>query len=263
MKLGICKLCLQERDLQDSHWIPASFYRRIKKTENTDPLVLTPNLVIATSKQIRDYVFCAECEHRLNVGGEQYVFSISAEGKTFPIVDKLRPHRSTGLGPFLRYSARETGIDAKKLGYFAVSMLWRGAVHRWKTIDRQINQTAVGSHMEEMRRFLMGEIPLVPEINVMVTVCLDRVSQTYVLAPYLVGGEETDTLFKMLFYGISLTIGVNHPNAALEQLCCVHSTDPSILVHNCEADTTGSVEHFFKTARHAPNVKLGSFKAPK
>jgi hypothetical protein len=35
-----------------------------------------------------------------------------------------------------------------------------------------------------------------------VIVCLDYASQNHALAPFLVGGEKTDTLFEMLMLGI-------------------------------------------------------------
>lgn len=255
MPVGTCKLCLQVRELRDSHYIPASLYRRIRKIAGTDPVVMTPNLVVATSRQIRDYVFCNDCEQRLNVGGEKYIYSISAEGKNFPMRDMLVHSKPFPLGPYLVYSARRLDVDIQKLAYFAVSMVWRGAVHPWKTIDKQISQPAVSSHMEEMRRFLMGEIPLSPDINILVIVCIDKISQIHVLSPFLVGGLNTDTLFEMLIFGISLRVGINHPDITLNQLCSVHSRDPVVIAANCESGTIQAVGTFHETARHAKNVK--------
>ena len=60
----------------------------------------------------------------------------------------------------------------------------RGGVHPWRAIDGQTSQLAVGSHMGEMLRFLMGEIALPREIRLLVIVCLDFVSQIHTLAPF-------------------------------------------------------------------------------
>jgi hypothetical protein len=265
MPIGICKLCLQQRELRDSHYIPASLYRRIKKLAGADPVVMTPTFVMSTSRQIHDYVFCGDCEDRLNVGGEKYLHAISANGRSFPLRDMLASGRPTPLGPHLRYSGRQIGLDVQKLVYFAVSMVWRGGVHPWRTIDRQTSQLAVGSHMEEMRRFLMGEIPLPREIGLLVIVCLDFASQIHTLAPFLVGGEQTDTLFEMLMLGITLRVGINHPEQEFYALCCTHTSDNGIVVGNCKPATVGAVEDFHIKARHAANVKKieAQFKARK
>lgn len=255
MPVGICKLCLQERELRDSHYIPASLYRRIKKIAGADPVVMTPKLVMSTGRQIHDYVFCADCEHRLNVGGENYIITLCSDGKDFPLRDMLATGRPTPLGPFLRFSGKQIGFDIQKLVYFATSMLWRGAVHPWKTIDRQTSQVAVGSHMEEMRRFLMGEIPLPREIGLLVMVCLDFDSQIHMLAPFLVGGEKTDTLFEMMIFGITLRIGISHLEQEFYALSCTHTPDNRIVVGDCLKATMGAVEDFHMKARHMSNVK--------
>jgi hypothetical protein len=181
---------------------------------------MMPSHVVSTSKQIHDYLLCAECEHRLNVGGEQYIHAVSFDGETFPLKDILASGTPLPIGPFLRYSGLQAGADVEKLVYFAVSMVWRGGVHSWRTIKGQTSLLAVGSHMEEMRRFLMGEIPLPPEIGVVVIVCTGSASQAHVLAPFLVGGEATDTLFEMLVYGITLRFYINHPDKTFEVLAC-------------------------------------------
>ena len=49
-----------------------------------------------------------------------------------------------------------------------------------------------------------GRDPASREIGLLVIVCLDNAFQIYALAPFLVGGEETDTLFEMLMLGITL-----------------------------------------------------------
>jgi hypothetical protein len=167
----------------------------------------------------------------------------------------LASARPTALGQYLRLSGLQIGLDIKKLVYFAVSMVWRGGVHPWKTIDRQTSQLVIGSHMEEMRQFLMGEIPLPSEIGLLVIVCLDLASQIHTLAPFLVGGEQTDTLYEMLMLGITLRVGINHPEQEFYALCCTHTSDNGIIVGNCTPATVGAVENFHKKARHAASVK--------
>ena len=95
---------------------------------------MTPSHVVSTSQQIHDYLLCAECKHRLNVGGEQYIYAVSFDGKKFPLKDRLASGTPVPIGPYLRYSGQQVGVDVENLVYFAVSMVWRDGVHSWKTI---------------------------------------------------------------------------------------------------------------------------------
>jgi hypothetical protein len=251
MPVGICKLCLTERDLHDSHYIPASLYRRIRKMAGADPIIMTPKLVMSSSRQIHDHVLCADCEHRLNVGGEKYIADVSAEGSHFPFRDMLSNGTPSPLGPFLCYPGRQIGVDVQKLAYFAVSMVWRGAIHAWSTVDRQTSQLTVPSHLEDMRRFLMGEIALPVEIGLLVIICLDFASQVHVLAPFLVGNEETDTLFEMLIFGVVLRVGINHPQKEFYALACTHNQSVPIIVADRSKSTMSAVGDFHLKARHA------------
>jgi hypothetical protein len=65
---GICKLCLLEKDLQDSHLMAAGVYRRtLSPTEkNPHPIAITEKGLHSTSEQVRDFVFCRECEARFD-----------------------------------------------------------------------------------------------------------------------------------------------------------------------------------------------------
>jgi hypothetical protein len=251
MQVGICKLCLQECELQDSHYISAGIYRRVKRMAGTDPIVLTPKLIVSTGRQVKDHVFCAECEERLNAGGERYVLKISAEPPSYPVRDMLRNGRALPFGPSWLYSGKEIGLDVQKIAYYAVSMLWKGSVHQWKTLDRQITSSKVTSHMEDMRRYLLGEAPFPTEIGVVVTVCLDLISQLHFTAPFLLGDEETDTLFEMLIFGLKLRIGITHPNPAVMALSCLNPPNYPIIASDCEKDTVESVGTFHETARVA------------
>jgi hypothetical protein len=211
---------------------------------------------MSSSRQIHDYVLCNDCEHRLNVGGEKYIGDISAEGRHFPLRDMLSSGTPSPLGPFLYYSGKQIGVDVRKVVYFAVSMAWRGAVHAWKTVDRQTSQLTVPSHLEDMRRFLMGEIELPIEIGVIMIVCLDFASQVHVIAPFLVGGEETNTLFEMQMCGVVLRVGINHPEKEFYDLACTHNPSAPIVVADWSKSTMSAVANFHLRARHAENVRI-------
>ena len=67
--VGTCKLCLQEKELQDSHLIGRGIYRLIRREQGEDPIVMTPEIVLQTSRQVSDYVFCKDCEQKFSEGG--------------------------------------------------------------------------------------------------------------------------------------------------------------------------------------------------
>src|SRR5262245_51549264 len=93
MPIGICKLCLLNRNLRDSHLMPRSLYKKARRDGpgNQDPLVITKTSRKPSSHQITDYVFCGDCEHRFNVNGENYVMQLVAKRNLdFPLLDTLR-----------------------------------------------------------------------------------------------------------------------------------------------------------------------------
>ncbi len=210
---------------------------------------------MSSSRQIHDHVLCADCEQRLNVGGEKYIADVSAEGSRFPLRNMLSNGTPLPLGPFLCYSGKQIGVDVQKLAYFAVSMVWRGAIHAWNTVDRQTSQLTVPAHLEDMRRFLMGQTALPVEIGLLVIVCLDFASQVHILGPFLVGGEETDTPFEMQICGVVLRVGINHPQQEFYALACTHNPNAPIVVADWSKSTLKAVEAFHLKARHAKNVK--------
>src|SRR5207248_2015249 len=47
-------------------------------------------------------------------------------------------------------------IDIEKLGYFALSLFWRAAVHSWSMTGSRSDRLEFGSYEEEMRKYLVG-----------------------------------------------------------------------------------------------------------
>jgi hypothetical protein len=254
MPVGVCKLCLQLRELESSHLIQKALYRRFLKQSGETPIVMTPALVTTTSKQVRDFVFCRECEGRFNVGGERYVMSqISDARKSFPLRDTLRGQTPTPVGPFLQFSGHTAGVDANKLAYYAVSMVWRGAVHVWKSMAGQVTGLTVKSYMEEMRRYLLGETPLPANIYVFVLVCLDLVSQVQALSPFPVGGVS-EQRFELLVNGIFFQVGIDCPADVISNVCCVQAPGNPIFAGDHAKATLDSLRDMLQKAKVTTNV---------
>jgi hypothetical protein len=132
---GICKLCLQTRELRDSHLLPKALYRmsRWEGEKNPNPLLLSAEGAVQTSLQVKDYVLCSECEQRFNREGERYAMSQVQRGGKFPLLAALSAvSPSKASGGFAWYHRSVTpGIDRETLAYFALSVFWRASVHVW------------------------------------------------------------------------------------------------------------------------------------
>ena len=93
---GKCKLCLQVRDLQNSHLMPAALYKksRTQGAANPNPMQVTERGSIQTSRQMRNYVLCRDCEQLFSKRGENYamaqVFLDALRASTASICDRSR-----------------------------------------------------------------------------------------------------------------------------------------------------------------------------
>lgn len=86
---GICKLCLREKDLCKSHFLPAAVYDLLR-TRDKEPVVLVDGLAMHSSRQAQDYLLCLECEDILSSGGETWFVPLLADvAGRFPLYDIL------------------------------------------------------------------------------------------------------------------------------------------------------------------------------
>ena len=134
--MGQCKLCLQPRDLINSHFLPAGIYRRLrdKNETNPNPWMLSREKAVQTSKQKTAYLLCSECEQRFSTLGEDWVLKhCLQEDGDFPLASILESKTQDVSSPRnptkLYYACSIPEIDKSALAYFAASIFWRGSVH--------------------------------------------------------------------------------------------------------------------------------------
>ncbi len=147
--VGRCKLCLQTRNLCDSHLIPAAIYKLMRSATVTpaDPLVITENTTFTSSKQPSDYLLCIECEERFRRGGEDLVIQQCYRmGEGFALRDLVLAAKLLDDGDVAKiYSTQSNpAINADALAYFAVSVFWRASAHRWHFLGREWNAVSLG-----------------------------------------------------------------------------------------------------------------------
>jgi hypothetical protein len=91
--VGTCRLCLLERELRESHFMPKAVYPKRRK-----PVFGMRGNVIQDPEHIKAYVFCAECEQRFDRGGESHVLEL------------LAPKAKIGASPLQRKLAENTPL---------------------------------------------------------------------------------------------------------------------------------------------------------
>jgi hypothetical protein len=255
MEPGTCLLCLKEADLLDSHFIPKGVYRRMRN--EGDPIVMSPNLILGTSQQVRDYAFCADCERKLNSGGENYVLSLvfQGEGKPFPLLEALKLAKPIPGAGVQTFSGAEAGIDTEKFAYFAIGMLWKAGVKEWRTIAGQTTSVEVPTHMETMRRYLLGQASFPDDITVVLTACLDTASQYQTFSPRS-NSDGLGNKFQLSVLGIYFWIQLGvPPGSKMRSICCVHSREKRIHVESCNQYSLEAFSSIQAKAKIAKNVE--------
>jgi len=251
MPKGKCKLCLNPRELQKSHLLPAALYRMTldPRDKNPNPVLTTRKVAVRTSKQLRDYVFCRECEQRFNDCGERCLISQVDNGRDFPLLNKLNVAMAFTSGPLLAaFSGTAVGVDTEKLAYFVLSVLWRASVHKWRILG-QTTSVSLGPFEDPIRKYLLGESGFPCGVVAVVTVCTDFASKGSFFVPCLVSQNQFTT-YSLLTRGIYFRVlmGSNLP-AGIRELCCASSSRKPIFKASCEEKTLGAFAHLISTAK--------------
>ncbi len=156
---GICKMCLEEKVLESSHLIPAALYDYCRGDGWVEPIAVTSDVVISSSRQVQDYLLCKECEDVLNKGGESWLTSkLATYEKTYPLYDLV----ISGQPLFdendckVYCGSQNSLVDPDKVAHFAMGIFWKASVHSWRRAEDEplIN---LGPYSDKVRRYLKGE----------------------------------------------------------------------------------------------------------
>jgi hypothetical protein len=240
---GTCRLCLVERELVLSHYMPAAMYAYIKRgsiATHDHPIVMGKRLTSMTSLQVKDYLLCAECEDLFNKNGETYTLGWMWNGKDFPLYDRLQlalPGRQSDK--YASFSGPAIGVDTEKLAYFALSLVWRGAVHTWnEAFGEKSTRVNLGSFEEPIRQYLHSDAPFPRNVAVIVTVCSDTNSQHLAYMPNQVKNIPGVVAFSTLALGIHFMVfAMDNLSPAFLDACCVSSQQRRIWMRDCAQKT--------------------------
>lgn len=145
--IALCKMCLSVQELQDSHLLPASVYRKLHSKHlrdpdnpNPDPISVSGRRARQTSKQTSDHLLCSDCEGILDRMGEKYVLPILANDLGFPFQDVLHTVAPDFAEPDLTaYAcARNPSLACDKIAHFASGIFWKASVHAWVHVDSTV-----------------------------------------------------------------------------------------------------------------------------
>lgn len=258
MRDGTCKLCLQQRKLHKSHFIPSAFYKYILSPSegNPNPVLVGRSVTATTSRQVRDYLLCAECEDLFNKNGEQEIVKWVWNGKQFPLANRLAvAHQHFTFGNALVYSGSAIGIDVEKIAYFVLSVIWRAAVHQWDLMfgDRS-TLLDLGKTEEPIRQYLHGDADFPDQVAITATACTDRTSMTFY--PPCPATDIPCTAFGFLALGIRFLVyvGDNIPLAA-RRTCFMKSDHQLLFQRDCSQKIFHAFAELMKTSRPAKGLE--------
>ena len=255
MSVGICKLCLREKELQRSHLLPKALYKMAG-----DLVAATPLISVATLRQILDYVLCKECEQRFNANGEGWVMRhVFLSNGRFPLLEKLEqcPPEQCSLLIKLYSAAKRGGIDTMKLGVFCPERPLAGERPRLDLSGKQNLVGASRSVRGVLRKYLLGVTPFPTKAVVKITACTDRPSQEGFSEPTTVVMRRRQPYhsYGFLARGIHfwISLGGTIP-LEVRQLCCVSSPERWIIVGDREEEIVNAFKRLHAVSRIARNL---------
>jgi hypothetical protein len=238
MPAGTCRLCGEDKDLKSSHFIPAAFYKIARKSDPTgeNPVVVTKDIVMQTSKQAQIHLLCGDCEDRFNKGGETWVLANcwQADG-TFPLRDALLVTSPAYETPGFRIFATKgiAGIDQGKLAFFAASIFWRASVHDWHLVGSN-PAIDLGPYQEALRLFLLGgDSPADVVMTISVSAEQDVRAAAMGIFPYLKNHNTNCRQFNFTMNGLTFDLFVGKSmDASRRGMCIIRSATQVVFMAN-------------------------------
>jgi hypothetical protein len=167
MQHRMCKLCLLEKDLQDSHFVGKAVYKRLMEPslDNPHPVIVTSDYAKQSTTQVRDFVFCFDCEQTFNHRGEAWMHRRIATTAEFPLLDLFA--QQTPLfaeeGYKLYDGTRIPNLDCAALLHYGAGIFFKAAAHVWDCEGLPYG-IDLGAHTESLRKFVLDGVDLPPDL---------------------------------------------------------------------------------------------------
>ena len=252
--VGICKLCLLEKTLCDSHLMPKSLYR-FCRTADCDSVLITANRMMPTSRQTRHHLLCDGCETLFSRNGENWVLPTLAtiEG-AFPFYSMLQKQEPLFAELDLAAYAVSNNPEIKReaLIHFALGIFWKASVHSWKQ-----GSTApwidLGLQSEDLRRFLRGEGGFPQNMALLVEVTPSPVRAISFTHP-MVRSTNPEMFF---FYvpGIFFTVWRGNLTEEQKNSCFISNPQGPVVAVDTTPRVMQLLKGIAKTARKSPQMQ--------
>jgi hypothetical protein len=151
--------------------------------KNPNPVTIIPGAAVASSREVRQYFLCAECEDRFNKTGEKWMVRNCAQPDgPFPLYDNLTTVPAMGtLGHVTLYRGNGVpGIEPEQIVYFASSVFWRAAATDWRNHNVRID---MGPYEERFRRYLLNQDQFPENAALRVIVCTPTAAKLLAMLP--------------------------------------------------------------------------------
>ncbi len=163
MTSGVCRLCGNTGELQHSHLLPRGLYAQLRADgpQNPNPWIIGDGRMMQSSDQVWAHLLCRPCEQRFNSRGECWMLNQcfqSKSGRFALYADLVNQPELLRVQDDVYYAGSQLPGVAS-LVYFAMSVFWRAAAHRWKLREEECH-VELGPLTESIRRFLLDQGPI-------------------------------------------------------------------------------------------------------
>ena len=256
MERGVCRLCLEERMLCDSHLAPAGLYKYCKAPE-IGPISFSPHKIEVANEEVTAYLLCEDCEQLLSKEGENWLLpKLATIEKTFPFYDILaKGTPDTIEGGVSAYAcSRNPEIAFRKLTNFAIGVFWKASVYSWKK-NTSAKLIELGPYREQFRLFL-SERKLFPASAVLTIGVFPPDKAVIGFNLPSIRGKHPHHQFLFYIPGMIFILNVGNGIPAEEKQTCFFSNHlhPIILV-DLSKELLGMVNRSTKRAIKSPEVK--------
>jgi hypothetical protein len=259
MEMGLCPLCKKPKTIVDSHLIPKAVYQYCRDPEG-NTIVINPDFLGFSDRQIHTPLLCLDCEDILNKGGEGWLMPLLAEydGK-FPFHEILtRYPPDVTDGDAASYAGtRNADISCEKLAHFAMGVFWKAAVHSWRG-GKTEPMIQLGPYREPVRTFLLGESAFPSHMTLTVGVLPAPTKLTSFELPDSEGLTEWHN-FSFYIPGIKFVLAVGKSlTPEMKNACFVGNQGHPILLMNFSGPMYKRLREVLTTPRNVKKFeKLG------
>jgi hypothetical protein len=232
--IGTCRLCHEEKELRESHFLPKGLYRllvRVSKTKNSVPIQQSSKGSLQTSKQATKRLLCDDCERRFDQRGENWMLRNIYRGHgRFRLREMIEATTPLSTSDELKiYSGKvvpDGGIDS--LAYFGLSVFWRAAVCDWQAADRKYNAIHLGPFQEDLRKYLSGVAPF-PDTAILMVVLSTLGKPPIMFSFPTTTRSQGDSFHVFQLPGVTFSLQVSRHLPAEAVFLCVARSEQNLI----------------------------------